>query len=561
MDKKPSQTTISEGDIYLTASRICENQSRLKVMSVDEASTYLITLFESLYGKFANLTNVRTEPGDFIAGSGLFSTAPGTGEGLTATNPDARLGRAGAGNRSEATTDETSEPSEMDHIVLSIRTMLQNSDRAAAKATEHGLDPDEITLGFQSLHHNHSSVWCLECGKSAKMLTKRHLKNHGLTPDEYKAKYGIPSKTTLMSEEQSESRTKTLLASRYTKTKAEAIPAQPRRAHRSVILVNGATPPSPVLENDEEDKEEPGALTAAKTALMKAIKNKQIDIPAAYAGKSGDELLGCASLRLKDDSVICLLCGQSHDTLLRHLKVKHNMDAEEYKQLMGIVPGDSLSSMAYKTQLEPNSIHDEHKDLEEVKNELLEAIRAKRIEIPSRYAHLSEEELLGWASLAFSENGVICLYCGRNLSSLGNHLRTIHHISAEKYRQEFNISPDDSLVSQNAPQALGSQKAEAVRDHLLKKVSNGEILIPEEYASFSGEQLLGYASLHASDDAVYCLECGLEGQILVRHLRVQHNLRPDEYRKKWSLLHSEVLASRAICEQRKKHGATKKRKP
>ena len=35
-----------------------------------------------------------------------------------------------------------------------------------------------------------ASVTCLECGKSFKMITKKHLAAHGLTYEEYKAKYG-----------------------------------------------------------------------------------------------------------------------------------------------------------------------------------------------------------------------------------------------------------------------------------------------------------------------------------------------------------------------------------
>ena len=34
------------------------------------------------------------------------------------------------------------------------------------------------------------SVTCLECGKSFKVITKKHLATHGLTPEEYKAKHG-----------------------------------------------------------------------------------------------------------------------------------------------------------------------------------------------------------------------------------------------------------------------------------------------------------------------------------------------------------------------------------
>ena len=42
------------------------------------------------------------------------------------------------------------------------------------------------------------SVTCLECGKSFKILTKRHLAQHGLTTEEYKAKYGMKKNTALV---------------------------------------------------------------------------------------------------------------------------------------------------------------------------------------------------------------------------------------------------------------------------------------------------------------------------------------------------------------------------
>ena len=35
-----------------------------------------------------------------------------------------------------------------------------------------------------------SSVICLECGKSFKVITRKHLASHGLTPEAYKEKYG-----------------------------------------------------------------------------------------------------------------------------------------------------------------------------------------------------------------------------------------------------------------------------------------------------------------------------------------------------------------------------------
>ena len=42
-----------------------------------------------------------------------------------------------------------------------------------------------------------ASITCLECGKSFKMITKRHLALHGLTPEGYRAKYGYKKSVAL----------------------------------------------------------------------------------------------------------------------------------------------------------------------------------------------------------------------------------------------------------------------------------------------------------------------------------------------------------------------------
>ena len=53
-----------------------------------------------------------------------------------------------------------------------------------------------------------NSVTCLECGKKFKILTKRHLKEHGLTPKEYKAKYGFKARQPLSAKSLSAKRRK-----------------------------------------------------------------------------------------------------------------------------------------------------------------------------------------------------------------------------------------------------------------------------------------------------------------------------------------------------------------
>ena len=42
------------------------------------------------------------------------------------------------------------------------------------------------------------SITCLECGKSFKVITKKHLDKHGLTPEEYKARWGYKKNQSLV---------------------------------------------------------------------------------------------------------------------------------------------------------------------------------------------------------------------------------------------------------------------------------------------------------------------------------------------------------------------------
>ena len=43
------------------------------------------------------------------------------------------------------------------------------------------------------------SVICLECGKTFKVLSKKHLEKHGLTPQQYKEKWGLKKNQALIS--------------------------------------------------------------------------------------------------------------------------------------------------------------------------------------------------------------------------------------------------------------------------------------------------------------------------------------------------------------------------
>jgi len=60
--------------------------------------------------------------------------------------------------------------------------------------------PDEPKAGPDITPANsiqNDKVICLECGKEMRQLTARHLSSHGLTPREYRHKYGFTMRTPL----------------------------------------------------------------------------------------------------------------------------------------------------------------------------------------------------------------------------------------------------------------------------------------------------------------------------------------------------------------------------
>ncbi|MCR5563028.1 MAG: MucR family transcriptional regulator [Desulfovibrio sp.] len=53
-----------------------------------------------------------------------------------------------------------------------------------------------VVNGMSSIKDN--SITCLVCGKKGKVLKKSHLAGHGMTPKEYREKFGIKKGTPLM---------------------------------------------------------------------------------------------------------------------------------------------------------------------------------------------------------------------------------------------------------------------------------------------------------------------------------------------------------------------------
>lgn len=59
-------------------------------------------------------------------------------------------------------------------------------------------DADSVEVIDPKKSIKDKSVTCLECGKTFKIIGARHLAQHGLTPDEYRVKYGFKKGTPLV---------------------------------------------------------------------------------------------------------------------------------------------------------------------------------------------------------------------------------------------------------------------------------------------------------------------------------------------------------------------------
>lgn len=73
-------------------------------------------------------------------------------------------------------------------LAVGIKTIAEGGEVEVEE--EYAVDPKKAI--------REKSVLCCVCGKSFKILTKKHLGSHGLTPDEYREKFGYKKKQPLV---------------------------------------------------------------------------------------------------------------------------------------------------------------------------------------------------------------------------------------------------------------------------------------------------------------------------------------------------------------------------
>jgi Predicted transcriptional regulator len=85
--------------------------------------------------------------------------------------------------------------------ILSMVRSLCNGIRSIGEATAEEEESAAIPGTDPKKAIREKSIVCLESGKTFKVLTKRHLAKYGLTPDEYREKWGYPKKMPLVCKE------------------------------------------------------------------------------------------------------------------------------------------------------------------------------------------------------------------------------------------------------------------------------------------------------------------------------------------------------------------------
>lgn len=85
--------------------------------------------------------------------------------------------------------------------ILSMVRSLCKGIRSIGESTTDEEDVSTIPATDPKKAIREKSIICLESGKTFKVLTKRHLAKFGLTPDEYREKWGYAKKLPLVCKE------------------------------------------------------------------------------------------------------------------------------------------------------------------------------------------------------------------------------------------------------------------------------------------------------------------------------------------------------------------------
>lgn len=144
------------------------------------------------------------------------------------------------------------------------------------------------------------------------------------------------------------------------------------------------------------------------------------------------------------NSVECLVCGALRQDLAKHIHFSHGMWEAEYRIRFGIPPTYMLAGAA---------IRDTHKHCASPDPAMKRSEAAALPPPPPAFRFIGKEAIVDRRfrntreiDEYVADSTILCLICGRRLSSLRDHLRSKHHIAISEYKAEFGIPRRFRLV-------------------------------------------------------------------------------------------------------------------
>lgn len=80
-----------------------------------------------------------------------------------------------------------------------IKSLSEGIQKASRETVQEQAEQEQQPAADPKKAIKEKSITCLECGKSFKVITRKHMEKHGLTPEEYKARWGYKKNQALVS--------------------------------------------------------------------------------------------------------------------------------------------------------------------------------------------------------------------------------------------------------------------------------------------------------------------------------------------------------------------------
>ncbi len=104
---------------------------------------------------------------------------------------------------------------------------------------------------------------------------------------------------------------------------------------------------SSYFEHSHVSPDDIAAVISTIASSLAAVTTGGGVTPQKEEGQSSPKPVVGIRASVRPDSVACLLCGQRHKTLRRHLRTAHDLEPRQYRELFGLKPGYPITAPAY----------------------------------------------------------------------------------------------------------------------------------------------------------------------------------------------------------------------